>query len=185
MAKSGIIGMESLLAKLSRMPGAISQGIQRAALQTAVKAQKDAQNRAPVGKFAQSGSGGGVSLRSGIHAKVEKKGDTTVGIVESTAPHSIYVEFGTGKVGAGNSAGTSPNVRVSHSQGPWKHPKNPKPGYRQIETDYWTYPAGNGKFYSTRGQKARPFLYPAAKDNEQTFTAIVKSEIKKAVKGGG
>lgn len=177
--------MDSLLAKLSRMPSAISQGIQRAALQTAVKAQKDAQDGAPVGKFAQSGSGGSVSLKAGIHAKVEKKGDTTVGIVESTAPHSIYVEFGTGKVGAGNSAGTSPNVRVSHSRGPWKHPKNPKLGYRQIQTDYWTYPAGNGKFYSTRGQKARPFLYPAAKNNEQTFASIAKEEIKKAVKGGG
>lgn len=185
MAKGGIIGMESLMAKLSSMPGAIAQGIQRAAQQTAIKAQKDAQNNAPVGKFAQSGGNGSVSLRSGIHAKVERKGNTTVGIVESTAPHSVYVEFGTGKAGSGNSAGASPNVRVSHSQGPWKHPKNPKPGYRQIQTDYWTYPAGNGKFYSTRGYKARPFLYPAAKDNEQTFASAVKAEIKKAVKGGG
>lgn len=177
--------MDRLLAKLSRMPGAISQGIQRAALQTAIKAQKDAQNNAPVGKFSQSGGNGSVSLRAGIHAKVEKKGDTIIGIVESTAPHSAYVEFGTGKVGAGNQNGVSPNVSVTHSQGPWKHPKKPKPGYRQIQTDYWTYPAGNGKFYSTRGYRARPFLYPAAKDNEQTFASIVKKELKNAVKGGG
>lgn len=183
MAKSGIIGMEQLLAKLSRMPGAISQGIQRAALQTAIKAQKDAQNNAPVGKFSQSGGNGSVSLRAGIHAKVEKKGNVTTGIVESTAPHSAYVEFGTGKAGAGNQAGTSPNVRVRHSQGPWKHPKNPKPGYRQIQTDYWTYPAGNGKFYSTRGYRARPFLYPAAKDNERTFSHLLQKEVRKVLRG--
>ena len=185
MAKSGIIGMDQLLSKLSRMSGAIAQGIQRAALQTAIKAQKDAQNNAPVGKFAQSGGNGSVSLRAGIHAKVEKKGDVTTGIVESTAPHSGYVEHGTGPIGAANHAGISPNARVSYSHGPWKHPKTPKKGYRQIQTNYWTYPAGNGKFYSTRGYRARPFLYPAAKDNEQTFAAIVKKELQNAVKGGG
>jgi hypothetical protein len=47
------------------------------------------------------------------------------------------------------------------------------------------YPAGNGKFYATRGQKARPFLYPAAKENEQTFEAITRKELIKALKGGG
>ena len=178
-----IIGMESLLSKLSGMTGAIRAAAQRAVQQTAIKAQKDAQNKAPVGKFAQSGGSGSVSLRAGIHAKVEAKGDTVTGTVESTAPHSAYVEYGTGKVGAGSQSGVSPNARVSHSQGPWKHPKNPKPGRRQIQTDYWVYPAG-GKFYATRGQKARPFLYPVAKENEKTFASIAKKELKNAVKGG-
>lgn len=185
MAEKGIIGMDRLLSRLSSLPGEIRAAIRQGVQQTAIKAQKDAQNNAPVGKFAQSGGNGSVSLRAGIRAKTEEKGDTVIGLVESTAPHSVYVEFGTGKAGAGSQAGTSPNVRVSHSQGPWKHPKNPKPGYRQIQTDYWTYPAGNGKFYSTRGYRARPFLYPAAKDNEKTFSALVQKEIKKALKGGG
>jgi HK97 gp10 family phage protein len=177
--------MDQLIKKLQGMPGKLNAAMQRAALQTAITAQKSAQKKAPVGKFSQAGGSGGVSLRSGIHAKAEHKGNTAIGIVESTAPHSIYVEYGTGKVGAGNSAGTSPNVRVAHSQGPWKHPKNPKPGYRQIQTDYWVYPAGNGKFYATRGQKARPFLYPAAKENEQTFETVTRKELIKALKGGG
>ena len=176
-----IIGMASLLAKLSRMPTALKAAANRAVTQTAIKAKKDAQSKAPVGKF---GRDGGVSLRGGIQAHSETRGDAAVGIVESTAPHSMYVEFGTGKGGAGSQAGVSPNVRVSHSQGPWKHPKHPKKGQKQRQTDYWTYPAG-GKFYSTRGYRARPFLYPAARDNEATFSAIVKKELKNAVKGGG
>ena len=179
-----IIGMDRLLAKLSGMPAALRNAAVRAAQQTAIKAQKDAQNKAPAGKFSQAHGSGGVSLRAGIHAKVEQKGNTIMGVVESTATHSAYVEFGTGRVGAANHGGISPNAKVSYSQGPWKHPKNPKKGYRQIQTDYWTYPAG-GKFYSTRGYRARPFLYPAAKDNEQTFAAIVKKELQNAVKGGG
>lgn len=181
---NGIIGMDQLIKKLQGMPGKLNAAMQRAALQTAITAQKSAQKKAPVGKFSQAGGSGGVSLRGGIHAKVEKKGDVTTGIVESTAPHSGYVEHGTGPIGAANHAGISPNARVSYSHGPWKHPKTPKKGYRQIQTDYWTYPAG-GKFYSTRGYRARPFLYPAAKDNEQTFAAIVKKELQNAVKGGG
>lgn len=185
MADNAIIGMDALIRKLSAMPGKLRQAMQRAALQTALKAQKDAQRAAPAGKFSQAGGGGGVSLRMGIHAKTEVKGDTAIGIVESTAPHSAYVEFGTGKVGASGGGNVSPNVMVSHSQGPWKHPKNPKPGYKQIQTDYWVYPAGNGKFYATRGQRARPYMYPAAKNNEKTFSTLVQKELRKALKGGG
>lgn len=179
---SEIVGLDALIAKLGRMPDRLHRGLRNGVQQTTIKAAADARSGAPSGGRSQSLGRGSVSLRMGIQHKLQD-GHTIVGTVESTAPHSQFVEFGTGPVGAANNAGTAPGKRVTYATGPWKHPKNPKRGQKQYRRNYWVYPDGNGNFYATRGQPARPFLYPAAKDNEAAFEQIIRQNLLQQLRG--
>ncbi len=78
--------------------------------------------------------------------------------VKAYAKHAPYVEFGTG-----------PNGKVSGGKGS---------AYR---TTGWTYFDGKN-FVHTRGQPARPFLYPALKENESKIAGDIAKAIKKALR---
>lgn len=168
-----IIGLDNLLAKLERMGSSIESETAKAVQRTTDNAAADAVNNAPASKFSQSGAGGAVSLKGSITGKVEGSGETVTGTVTCNAPHAGYVEFGTGIVGASNNGGTSPAVNVSYTS-----------------RESWVYPAGvdeNGdtQFYTTSGQPARPFMYPAAVQNQPVFAAEMVSSLRKIAKGGG
>lgn len=68
-------------------------------------------------------------------------------LIGPTAEHGIFVEYGTGAKGSSSVAHTTK-----------KH---------------WTYYKG-GRFYTTSGQPARPFLVPALKNNVSEITAKFK-----------
>ena len=96
--------------------------------------------------------------------KGEIEGDTATAKVISGAEHSIYIEMGTGPKGAEHHEGIDPNA---------------DPAYR---TNGWVYPLADGKgFRYTEGQPARPFMYPAMKQNEQKTEATIAEEVRKAV----
>jgi HK97 gp10 family phage protein len=132
-----IKGLDSLMAKLNALGGNVEKAIKRGVVATTEKARADAQGMTKG------------TVRGSIRAKYEKDG--MVGVVYTNNPHAMYVEFGTGPVGAANHAGTSPNVGVSYTL-----------------RKSWVYNK-DGKFYRTSGQPARPYMYPAAKMNEGTF----------------
>lgn len=87
------------------------------------------------------------------------------GEVRAYAEHAPYVEFGTGPVGAASGGKGS--------------------GY---STGGWVYPAGVGKdgkpqFRYTRGQPARPFLYPAFAESKGDVVKIIADKIREAIGG--
>lgn len=43
----------------------------------------------------------------------------------------------------------------------------------------WVYQGSDGKFYMTRGMKARPFLRPAVRDHIPEYKAIIEDELNK------
>lgn len=168
-----VIGLDNLLAKLDKMGSSIGNETAKAVQRTTDNAAADAVNNAPASKFSQSGAGGSVSLKGSITGKVEGHGEEVTGTVTCNAPHGVYVEFGTGVVGASNNSGISPNAKVSYTT-----------------RESWVYPAGtdeNGEqqFFTTSGQPARPFMYPAAEQNKGVFSAEMASAIRKIAKGGG
>lgn len=108
-------------------------------------------------------------LRGSIHTNVTHERGGTQGVVYTNKQYAPYVEFGTGPVGQANHSGISPHVHVSYRQDPWV--------YRDKKS---------GNFYRTSGQPARPFMYPALKNNEKNivrgFREDVEKEIQKATR---
>ena len=98
---------------------------------------------------------------------VEVSDDAIEARVESGAKHSIYVEMGTGPVGAASHDGINPEA-------------NP------VYTDHgWTFPLPDGSgFRYTEGMPARPFMYPAKKLVEDQAKGIIAEEVRKAVQNG-
>lgn len=98
-------------------------------------------------------------LRNSITSVVERKADTVDGQVLATAGHAVYVEMGTGPVGQANHQGIAP-VPVTYRTTPWV--------YRSKK---------DGKFYRTKGQPARPYLYPAYKQTK----GLILNDVRKAI----
>lgn len=90
-------------------------------------------------------------LRQKILASV----GTTEGEVRAYAEHAPYVEFGTGPVG-----------KASGGRG------------KAYKTKGWTYFNGEN-FVHTRGQPARPFLYPAFKANREKIIKDIAAAIRR------
>ena len=111
------------------------------------------------------------NLKNHIMTEVSPKGETLEGTVKAATEYAIYVEMGTGPNGEASHAGVSPDAagRVTYS------PKG------------WVYMDAAGKFHYTRGQPARPFLYPAFKANSgkavEEVVKAVASELRKQLGG--
>lgn len=108
-------------------------------------------------------------LRNSIHTDVTHQNGGTQGVVYTNKAYAQYVEFGTGPVGQADHAGISPEVRVSYRQTGWIY-----------------YDKRSGQFVRTQGQPARPYMYPALKNNEKKiirgFRESVDKEIEKVAK---
>lgn len=103
-------------------------------------------------------------LRGSIHTAIEHREGGTQGIVYTNKEYAPYVEFGTGPVGQAQHAGIDPDVNVSYRQTPWVY-KSKK----------------DGNFYYTRGQPARPYMYPALKNNEKRVIKGFREGIQKEI----
>lgn len=121
-------------------------------------------------------------LRS-IKTKEEIKGTSITGTVYTNLEYASYVEFGTGPVGQKNHQGISPKITPRYSQKAWIIPAN---AISEKEAEMYHFKAimKNGEVigYYTRGQPARPFLYPALKDQEKGLQEMNKKYILKRLK---
>ena len=109
---------------------------------------------------------------NGIHAEV----------YTPPGSYALYVEFGTGKRGANDHSGISPNVSPAYTLEPWWiHEDMLDPG---VAAQYhWPYiDTPQGRFYKCEGQAAQPFLYPALADNQARVLDILKQGFNKAIK---
>ena len=179
-----IKGLDSLMRKLNALGGDVPEALNRAVTITCLSAEATAKSKASSSSRSQALSSGGGSLSGSITREVNRTTNAIEGRVYSNAPHAGYVEFGTGPVGAANHAGISPNVAVSWSTGPWKFSKNSKKAGNIIPGGGWIYrDEATGKFYYTRGQPARPFLYPTAVEMKDQFKDITKAVLQISIRG--
>ena len=83
-----------------------------------------------------------------------------VGIVRAGAPYAIFVEYGTGVIGAG-----SPHPKPDG----WQYDAN---GHGD---EGWVYlNERDGKYHWTRGYQSRPFMYNTARELERECVNIAK-----------
>ena len=121
-------------------------------------------------------------LANSIFTKVDMENrDYAEGICYTNKSYAPHVEFGTGPKGQANHAGISPNSSGSYVQSPWWiHESQIEGGRETAEKYHWfSIDTEEGRFYQSTGQPARPFMYPALKDNEDTVVEIIKSEIRR------
>lgn len=121
-------------------------------------------------------------LRESIFVSVEQEGKHTVGTCYTNKLYAPYVEFGTGPKGQENHAGISPDVSVAYTQTPWWIHESQIDREAAERYHWFCVDTPKGRFYQCTGQPARPFMYPALKDNEEEVTQIIQDEIRRQLK---
>ena len=125
-------------------------------------------------------------LRSKIFADVMEDGNAVRGTCWSGVAHGAYVELGTGPKGQVSHDGISPNIAPSYSQKPWWIHEGSGPNEIDRDTaELYHFPhidTPDGRFYICAGQEARPYLYPALKDNEDRIVEIIANEVKEKIR---
>lgn len=89
----------------------------------------------------------------------------TLGSVVSTAPHSAFVEFGTG-------------VRGMRSQHPDPNLANWKYDVNEHGEAGWWYWGDDGRWHWTAGMPSRPYMYDTAKVMKEAVVQIAKDVVK-------
>ena len=174
-----IDGLDELIRKFEAMGGNIESVMTRAVEQQAEVVRGSAIDLCPVNHG---------ELRNSIRTFVIYDGDGVMGEVYTNAPHAVYVEFGTGPVGAENHTGISPNVSPTYRTEPWWFPvDDPADALRY---GWHTSETKEGQLLAyTAGQPAQPFMYPAMKQNERRVINGIQSrfrrELEKYCEGGG
>lgn len=145
----GVEGIQKHFAKI-----ASSTKVREAVVNSTAMVLSTAKHYVPVGRE------GGGGLRNSIHMKVEQSEGNTVGKVFAGGGHAMYVEFGTGVVGEASN-----------------YPRAAQLGLKYAHYS-WTYtPDGGEHFYTTKGYRARPFMYPALKQNKIRIKKLIANAI--------
>lgn len=168
-----IEGLESLNDKLDRLSVEDVEAAMRRAMLIVQGAAKAA---APVNK--NSGGGG---LRGSIYVDVEIKGETVTGICYTNLDYAKYVEFGTGPAGQANHAGISPHENVTYRQTGWIIPAKAMSEADAMAYGFKIMKDKDGQVigYGTRGQRARPFMYPALKNHKKNVLKEFEKTLRK------
>lgn len=148
-----IKGLDSLFRKIGQLKNIDIKPIIEDATE---RVRDEARKKAPVSTS---------ELRNSIDCKVEPTPEGYKGIVFSNKEHAIYVELGTGPVGEAEHNGISPNVNPMYSPDGWVY-----------------YDEDLKRFVYTKGQPARPFMYPALHDNREKLSKYINNQLKKKIK---
>ncbi|MFT8610286.1 MAG: HK97 gp10 family phage protein [Liquorilactobacillus nagelii] len=176
MAEFEIKGMDSLKAKLQKLPGIFHDAIWDGAFDVAEKAEGYA-----IKELQSSVKHGNGELARSLKYEVVEKDGKIVGRVWSDSAVAWYRTFGTGLVGQMSPKKLPDGFEPSYRQTPWFIPAD------KIDVDLhevYGMPVitiKGKKFYRTKGQPARQFLTPAIDQTSSEADKIVASRINKAL----
>lgn len=173
-------GWDSLMQKIARLEGGQIEEVAKTAVLRTAQAHQHAAK-----KLAQFDSG---ELQHKISAEVKMEGGEAVGLTVAYSDHAAFVEFGTGPVGAASPKSGSPaSATIQYALGPFSVKRG---NFKKGETvmsfeDYWVYyDESRQQFFATRGQPAKPFMYPSAlivKDQAKNIQAEALREFLKTL----
>lgn len=173
-----IKGLQSLRRKVKALPKVLDDAMWDATYEITELVQQAAEMRLASGMKYSSGELLG-SLKNEVVVNAQGK---IVGRVWSDKEHAIYRELGTGPVGEASSKDLPEGVTPVYSQTAWFIPAT------EVDVDLeavYGIPrvAIQGKdFYITKGQPARPFLYPSLKELTEQAPEIYKKHVQQKLK---
>lgn len=173
-----IKGIESLRRKTKLLPGLIKQAAVEATGEVAELVQGYAiQNIQSSTKHASG------ELASSVKNEVTESIEGRIqAYVWTDKEQGVYRELGTGPIGEASQKDLPPGVTPVYSQGPWFIPANEVP---DLEALYGMLriTIQDNDFFMTRGQPARPWLYPALKQGMEEASDIYQERINEKLKG--
>lgn len=119
-------------------------------------------------------------LKNSIHTMTEEKDDKIAAACYTDKEYAPFVEFGTGPVGEENHEGISPDAPWAYGQSGWMIPGDAMTRYEAEEYGLGAVEDKDGEpiGYLTNGQPARPYMYPALKDNEDEIRERLGEAVK-------
>lgn len=164
-----IIGQKELEVRLDKMSKVdLRKGVE----------QSIAKVRSAAKEACKSNTG---ELRNSIFVSVETREESVVGTCYTNKAYAPYVEFGTGPVGQDNHIGISPDVAITYSQKGWMIPGNAMDRDYAESKGLGVAEGKDGEVigYLTNGSPARPFMYPALKNNEDEIVNIIADAVRR------
>ena len=145
-----IKGVESIQKRFAKI--AVSPKVREAVVQSTAMVLSTAKHYTPSPRTG--------ALGNSIHMQVEQRGDDITGKVFAGGGHAMFVEFGTGVVGEASN-----------------YPRAAALGLKYAQYS-WTYtPDGGEHFYTTKGYRARPFMYPALNQNRARIKKLIANAL--------
>lgn len=124
-------------------------------------------------------------LAGSVETEVAKTVDNeVVGRIWSKKKHAIFTEFGTGLVGQNSPKDLPPGVIPVYTQQPWFFPVDSVDKDLNALYGMLIVKIQEVEFYLTRGQPARPWLYPALKQTNEELPDIFKENVSRKLKEG-
>lgn len=165
-----IEGFDALMEKLDSLGGDVQGTCVKAMKKATELVERTATERCP-SKLGQ--------LKNSIASSVKSEDGVVEGVVGTNLEYAPYVEFGTGYVGDQHPHPQDSELGITRSH-PMREYKDKNGNVKQVKG--WVYKDKiKGKFYFTRGQPARPFLYPALQNNRENITKIFQEELHKEI----
>lgn len=173
-----IRGMDRLKAKLKAMPKVVEDAVWDGTFEIVEEVATNAASRLQSSAKHSSGELAG-SIK---HEVVVDASGKVVGRVWSDKDTAIYSEFGTGPVGEASKKDLPPGITPVYSQERWFIPANKV--MIDLEAVYGIprVTIKDQDFFVTRGQPARPWLYPSLKEVEERAPSILADYVKEGLK---
>lgn len=172
-----IRGLDSLRSKLKKLPSIV----QEATVSATYEIVEETTTRA-VSRIQSSVKNGSGELAASVKNEVVKDGNgKVVGRVWSDKETAIFREFGTGPVGEASPKDLPPGVNPVYTQERWFIPVELVSVDLEAIYGIPKLKVQDKEFFVTRGQPARPWLYPSLKEGEELAPEIFKDHIRKGL----
>ena len=176
--KVEIKGMESLRRKLKATPKVLEDAMWDATFEISELIKQAAELRlASSVKYGNGELMGSLKNEAVINAQGK-----IVGRVWSDKEQAIYREFGTGPVGQESQKDIPEGVTPVYSTSAWFIPVEKVDVDLEAVYGIPRITIQDREFYVTRGQPARPFLYPSLKEIVEQAPDIYKTHVQKRLK---
>lgn len=171
--KAYIKGASELLAKIEKIKGLHNTVLVVVMKENAMIVEDSAK------LLASTNSGG---LKNSISSIIEEFPKEIKATISPHSEHALYVEFGTGPKGQESHEGISPHITPVYTSDGWIIPASAIS--QQDAERYHMVPyirQGTIFGYFTQGQAAKPFMYPALKNNEKIIIKRTKARLENAI----
>lgn len=173
-----INGREQLKAKIKALPQIIQEATWQATLEIVEEITSRAVSNVQSSVRYGSGEGAG-SIKQEVVIDSQGK---IVGRVWSDKQEMLFREFGTGPVGEESPKDLPPGITPVYSQERWFIPADKVAVDLEVVYGIPKITIQGKEFFMTRGQPARPWLYPAVKEVEAHIPEIFQDHVKESLR---